>query len=80
MSDKTGEIVHSEMRFGHIAVQGGFITIDQILAALKVQVEDDLAEDPHRLLGRILCEQGAMTWAQVGKVLLILGKSEDVFK
>jgi hypothetical protein len=80
MSDKTGEIVHSEMRFGHIAVQEGFITIDQLLAALKVQVEDDLAEDPHRLLGRILCEQGAMTWAQVGKVLLILGKSEDVFK
>ncbi len=80
MSDKTGEIVHSEMRFGHIAVQEGFITIDQLLAALKVQVEDDLAEDPHRLLGRILCEQGAMTWAQVGEVLIILGKSEDVFK
>jgi hypothetical protein len=80
MSDKTGEIFHSELRFGHVAVQKGFITQDQLLEALKVQVEEDLAGEPHRLLGRILCEQGAMRWGQVGKVLLILGKTEDVFQ
>jgi hypothetical protein len=50
MSDKKGEIAHSEVRFGHIAVQEGFITLDQLLAALKAQVEDDLAGEPHRLL------------------------------
>jgi hypothetical protein len=80
MSDKKGEIAHSEVRFGHIAVQEGFIALEQLLVALKTQVEDDIAEEPHRLLGRILCEQGAMTWPQVGKVLLILGKPEDVSK
>jgi hypothetical protein len=80
MSDKTGETFHSEVRFGHVATQEGFITQDQLLEALKVQVAEDLAGEPHRLLGRILCEQDAMTWAQVGEVLIILGRPEDVFE
>jgi hypothetical protein len=46
MSDEKGEIAHSEVRFGHIAVQEGFTTLDQLLAALKAQVEDDIAGEP----------------------------------
>ena len=80
MSDETAEIAHSEVRFGHIAIQEEFVTIDQLLDALKTQVQDDCRGEPHRLLGRILCEQGAMTWAQVGDVLIILGRPGDVWE
>ena len=79
MSDKTGKIHHSEKRFGVIAVQQGFITQDQLFEALKTQVEDNLEKGTHRLLGEILHQQGAMTWSQIGEVLMALGVLEGVF-
>ena len=72
MSDKTGKIHHSEKRFGVVAVQKGFITPDQLLGALKDQVQDDLEERTPRLVGEILHQQGAMTWTQIGEVLATL--------
>ena len=80
MSDETEEIARSEVCFGHIAIQEGFITLDQLLDALKNQIEDDSRGEPHRLLGRILCEQAAMTWAQVAHVLIILGRPGDIWE
>ena len=77
MSDKTKEIYHSERRFGVIAVQKGFVTRDQLLKALRAQVEDNLDGRPHRLLGEILHEQSAMPFAQIGEVLLALGVTEQ---
>ena len=80
MSDETEDIAHGEVRFGHIAIQEGFITLDQLLDALKIQVEDDCRGKPHRLLGMILGEQGAMMWAQVAHVLIILGRPGDIWE
>ena len=76
MSDKTQKTHHSERRFGVIAVEEGFITQNQLLKAMSTQVIDDLDGRPHRLLGRILHEEGAMTLAQIGRVLLILGMTK----
>ena len=73
MADKTGEVDHSVRRFGVIAVEEGFITQGQLLKALSAQVIENLEGKPHRLLGEILCEQGAMTKDQVDEVLTILG-------
>jgi len=39
-------------RFGAIAVLKGFVTIDEVKAAIMDQVEDDLSGREHRLLGK----------------------------
>lgn len=72
MSDRTRHVDHGARRFGVTAVQEGFITQDQLLKALSAQVIDDLEERPHRLIGEILCDQGAMTLAHSNKVLQTL--------
>ncbi len=69
------ETYHSEIRFGVIRAQQGFVTKDQLLKALKTRVKDDLKGRPQRLLGEILYEQGVMTWAQIAEVLLTLEAS-----
>jgi len=80
MSDQAMQTDHSEKRFGVVAVQKGFITPDQLFKALKVQVQDDLEQGDHRLLGEILQGEGVMTWTQIGEVLETLGVLHDVFE
>jgi hypothetical protein len=80
MSHETAETGHCTGRFGHIAIQEGFITLDQLVDALQAQVQDGFRGEPHRQLGTILCEQGTMTWAQVGQVLVILGRPGDIWE
>jgi hypothetical protein len=56
-------------RFGKVAVQLGFITAEQLKAALMEQVDDDLADRPHRNLGAILYEKGWVTLGQLHAVM-----------
>jgi|GEM_PF-4503021 len=56
-------------RFGTIAVESGYITPDQLKKALIEQVEDDLADRPHRVLGAILYENGWITFRQQEEIL-----------
>jgi hypothetical protein len=79
MSDKTLKIDHSEKRFGVIAVEQGMITRNQLLEALKAQVEDNVEKGTHRLIGEILYQQGAITLTQISEVLMALGVIEGVF-
>lgn len=45
-----------ERLFGITAVQKGFITADQLIEALTIQVMEALQESDHRLVGEILFE------------------------
>ena len=56
-------------RFGQVAVEQGFVTPEQLKEALTEQVDDDLANKPHRLLGEILLEKKYMTANQIEAVL-----------
>ncbi len=56
-------------RFGQIAVALGFITVRQLKEVLIEQVEDDLSNKRHRLIGDILFEKGWMTPEQIDMVL-----------
>ncbi len=56
-------------RFGKIAVDMGFITAEQLKKAITEQVEDDLADKPHRYMGEILLENGWITKEQMDIVL-----------
>jgi len=63
-------------RFGAIAVLKGFVTIDEVKAAIMDQVEDDLSGREHRLLGNILFERGLINENQVEAVMLELQKQQ----
>ena len=58
-----------ERRFGVIAVEKGYITADQLIEALAIQVAEDISTGDHDLIGKILLEQGILTVERIGEVL-----------
>jgi len=62
-------------RFGFMAVEMGFITLDQIIEAMKIQVKEDLKDQKHRLIGEILVDLGYMNPSQVDEALKAMGIS-----
>ena len=65
--------VHDK-RFGVIAVEKGFINKEQLFEALKVQIEEDLQNKKHNLIGIILIQLGYLTHDQADEVLLEMKK------
>jgi hypothetical protein len=74
------ETEHLEKRFGVIAIEKGYVSADQFVEALKVQVMDDIHKGKHRLVGRILMEQGVITLEQIDEVLEVIGKGMPLLK
>ena len=60
------------IRFGVVAVEKGFITSDELMDALKIQVEDNLKSAEHSLIGMILLEMGLLTLDQIDEILKVL--------
>ena len=48
-------------RYGVKAVEKGFITLDQLLTAINIQIVENLEKGDHRLIGRILAELGIIS-------------------
>ncbi len=74
------ETDHLEKRFGVLAVEKGFINANQVIDALRIQVMEDIEKGRHRLIGRILLEQGLITLSQINEVLESIGKSLPLLK
>ncbi len=74
------ETQHLEKRFGVIAIESGYVTPKEFVDALKIQVMEDIEKGRHRLVGRILLEQGIITLEQIDNVLGKLGKSLPLLK
>ncbi len=70
---------YDEKRFGVIAVEKGFVTIEQVAGAMKVQVIEDMDKGIHRLIGAILSDQGLISNTQLNEVLNILDITADDF-
>ena len=72
--DQIDDVLQSsfEPRFGDIAISKGFITIDQLVEAMTLQVKEDAEGQPHRLIGEILVDMGHISSHQVKKTLEIL--------
>jgi len=66
---------HLEKRFGVLAVEKGFVTPDQVVEALRIQVMEDMEKGKHRAIGVILLEQGLITTSQLIDVLEAMGKN-----
>jgi hypothetical protein len=84
VTDSTGcrDILQDEMtiegrdkRFGVIGIDKGFITEDQLVEALRIQVEEDSSGKPHSLIGIILIRHGHLTKEQAEEILLALRKT-----
>jgi predicted metal-dependent hydrolase len=65
--------VHDK-RFGVIAVEKGFITKEQLFEALKIQIEEELQNKQHNLIGLILIELGYLNHDQADEILLAMRK------
>lgn len=62
------------VRFGVVAVNIGFVTIEQVIEALTEQVMDNFSDRSHRLIGEIFLEKGWMTPEQIDMVLTELSR------
>lgn len=69
-------IENLEKRFGTVAVKRGFITIEQLVEAMNIQITEDVQEGKHRLLGSILFDLGFITDLQIERVLKALDLSD----
>ena len=69
MLKKTGKIEHFEKQFGIIAIEKGYITAENLIEALKTQIEEDLTLNDHRLIGEILMDMGCLSAEQIQEVL-----------
>ena len=61
---------HFEKRFGMVAVEKGFITAEQVLEAIEIQIIENIEQNKHRFIGTVLVEQGHMRHSQIQEVLL----------
>ena len=66
-----------EERFGNIAIAKGFITPEELLDALGIQVQEETEKKQHRLIGQILLEQGVISGEQIQQVLAELFREKD---
>lgn len=60
-------------RFGAMAIEKGFITKDQFVEAMAMQIENDLEGVKPKNLGMILNAMGYMTDNQIYEVLEAMG-------
>jgi hypothetical protein len=70
------EIGEIEKRFGALALEKGFITLDQLVEAMNSQVVENLQAGTHTPIGTIMVEKGWLDIYQINEVLRDLGKEE----
>ena len=69
MINKPGKIEHYEKRFGHIAIEKGFITTDELIRAQAIQGREDIENNRYRLMGEIMFYQDIMSPKQIEEVV-----------
>ena len=52
-------------RYGVKAVERGFITLDQLLMAINIQILENFEKGEHRVIGRILAELGIISPSRI---------------
>ena len=63
-----------QKRYGNIAIENGFITSEQLIEALNIQVTDEINGVGHRLIGVILIGLGYISLEQDIEVFNSLAK------
>ena len=60
-------------RFGVTAIKKGYIAIEQLIEALKIQLAEELEGGYRRLIGEILLGKGYISTGQIDEVLMSMG-------
>lgn len=68
MPDKPKGLKYYDERFGLIAIKKGFITEEDLINALSVQVREDVEFVTHRQVGEILFDLDIMNANQIEEV------------
>ncbi len=61
-----------EDRFSMIAISKGFISFEQFMKAMAIQIKDEIEIERHTIIGKILMDQGLLNKAQVDEVLELM--------
>jgi hypothetical protein len=69
MAEEFGQLPEYDKRFGNIAIEKGFITPEQLIDALNIQIIGEIKDGKHRLIGQILLKMNHMTLEQIEEVL-----------
>ena len=64
-----------DVRFATLAMEKGFINLDQFTEAMRVQVMEDIAGVKHRRIGEILLEMEYISLSEISEVLAEMGIS-----
>ena len=62
-----------DKRFGALAIEKGFITLEHLIDAMKIQILENTDGSDHRLIGQILWEEGYIKTEQIKEVLKTMG-------
>ena len=76
MPEEPKEIKNYENRFGIVAIRKGHITLGQLIKARRIQSQEDLSQEEHRLIGEILFSQGHMSPSEIEDVLKTMFKEQ----
>ena len=66
-----------EDRFGLIAISKGFISFEQFMKAMAIQIKDEIEIERHTIIGKILMDQGLLNQTQVDEVLKTIKKKDE---
>jgi len=69
MLDESKKAAHYEKRFGVIAVEKGFISQEELIHALTIQVREDIENGIHRLVGELFFDLKIMDANQIEEVV-----------
>ena len=72
MPELSKNIQKYEKQFGILAIQKGFISQDELMKALNIQVKEDMECLKHRLIGEILLDIDYITAGQIQEILNIM--------
>ena len=61
-----------EDRFGMIAISKEFISFEQFMKAMAIQIKDEIEIERHTIIGKILMDQGLLDKTQVDEVLKLM--------
>jgi CheY-like chemotaxis protein len=67
-----------DKRFGIVAVENGFISREQLIDAMQIQIDDELKGAKHRLVGEILRGKEYITDTQINEVLGSIVVSDEL--
>ena len=67
----------SSKRFGMIAVEKKYVTPEQVMTALQIQVDENMSKGIHRQIGAILFDNGQMN---PGQIQIVLGELTSAAK